>query len=230
MSGYSFVTSMSLKGYEDYGRNFIESFDKHCSLPLYLWSEDDLPVPAARLQSIPDWVEFQNYPKDPPDWKYQAKRFSHKVFPATLPLDYAWWIWLDADVEVFGDIDEEFLSRVCPEEATLSYLGRKDWRTSECGWVAYNLNNGGRKFLDRFREIYTSGEIFDHLEWHDSYIFDRVMEELPGTYHNLSEGIEGMHPWDESPLGEKMKHFKGPLRKQGKSLDHLPEQYRSAQE
>lgn len=232
-----FVTSMSCEGYKTYGKKFLESFVKHSDYQMTVYSEDDLNIAhyirsgyvwPARLQDDPDWREFQNYPDDPPDWRYQAKRFSHKVFALTKPEDCKWWIWLDADVEVFGRLDAEFIKRACPQNATLSYLGRQG-RTSECGWVAYNLEKA-RPFLKRFREIYTSGEIYDHLEWHDSYIFDRVKEEIPGNYHNLSEGIPGMHPWDETILGEKMRHLKGPLRKAGKSLENLPEEYRSARE
>lgn len=228
---YSFVTSMSLKGYEEYGKTFIESFEANCAYPLHVYSEDELPVFNFSLRDDPDWVEFQKYPPDGPDWRWQAKRFSHKVFSITVPRSLVdWKIWIDADVEVFAEIDAEFLARACPEDATLSYLGRESERSSECGWVAYNLGNGGREFLRRFREIYTSGEIHGHLEWHDSYIFDRVLEQVPGNYHNLAEGISGMHPWPETALGEKMKHLKGPLRKQGKSLADLPEEYRSASE
>jgi hypothetical protein len=172
-------------------------------------------------------VEFQkNAPDESKDYRYKAKTFSHKVFAITNPPDVKWWIWLDADVITEHPVDEEWLKTVCPEDATLSYLGRKDWRHSECGWVAYNLEKA-RPFLEEFRRIYTSGEIYTFPEWHDSYIFDRVRERIPGNYHNLSEGISGMHPWDESPLGEKMRHLKGPLRKKGKSLEGLPDGYKS---
>lgn len=221
---------MSLKGYEDYGKTFLETFRMQSDFPIYVYSEDHLPVNYRLLHNDDEWVEFQKNPPDPPDWRYQAKRFSHKVFSVTKPEDYDWWIWLDADVEVFDRIDHEFLDRACPSDATLSYLGRRDCRTSECGWVAYNLNNGGREFLKRFREKYTTGEIYDHLEWHDSYIFDRVMEEMPGIWANLSDGVKGMHVWDSTILGEKMRHLKGPLRKVGKALDHLPEEYKSERE
>ena len=226
------VTSMSLKGYEEYGKAFLASAEGKRIPEIYVYSEDDLPIPHCDLNNDPEWREFQKGPGDGPDWRWQAKRFSHKVFAITRAASKheKWRIWLDADVEFTGDLDDEFLKRACPENATLSYLGRKDMKTSECGWVAYNLHNGGREFLKRFREIYTSGKIYDHHEWHDSYIFDRVMEELPGNYRNLSEDVPGMHVWDSTVLGECMKHLKGPLRKKGASLENLPEDYRSEKE
>lgn len=227
MSGYSFVTSMSLKGYEEYGKAFVETFNAHCDYPLFVFSEDELPIAYIPLQNDLDWREFQENPDDPNDWRFQAKRFSHKVFSVTNPRDSGWWVWIDADVEVFGDIDDAFMQKAC--QGDISYLGRQDYPTSECGWVAYNMATC-RSFLDRFREIYTSGEVYDHLEWHDSYIFDRVREEIPLNYVNLSEGVPGMHVWPETVLGEKMRHLKGPLRKRGASLEGLPESYRSRNE
>lgn len=218
---------MSLDGYEKYGKTFLETFMAQSDYPIYVYSEDPLPVNYRLLHNDDDWVEFQKNPDDPPDWRYQAKRFSHKVFAKTKPEDYDWWIWLDADVEVFDAIDKEFMSLACPEWATLSYLGRKDCRTSECGWVAYNLNNGGREFLEEFRRMYVDNDVYTHTEWHDSYIFDRVREKMPGKYFNLSDGEPGMHVWDATVLGTKMRHLKGPLRKAGKSLDALPQEYRS---
>lgn len=244
MSAYSFVTSMSLEGYEEYGKTLWDTFWAHCDYPLFVVSEDRLPLPVwtasedapkhRLLTDDPDWVEFQKNPDDPPDWRFQAKRFSHKVFTLTNPqwLDLIsngldWLVWIDADVEVFDRIDEPFLQKAC--QGDVSYLGRDDYPTSECGWVAYNLKTC-RPFLERFREIYTSGEIYSHLEWHDSYIFDRVREEIPLNYVNLSKGVPGMHVWPDTVLGEKMAHLKGPLRKKKLSLDGLPESYRSKNE
>ncbi len=232
MIGYSFVTSVSLKGYEKYGRNLIESFAEHCNYPLTVYSENELPALHLDLRDDPDWCEFQSmWPDDGPDWKLQAKRFSHKVFAITHePPDSGWQIWLDADVEVFGPLDRDFLASACPDYATLSYLGRTDMSASECGWVAYNMNRDGSEFLSRFREKYISGEVYEHLEWHDSYIFDRVREEFNGEYHNLSKDVPGLHVWDSTILGETMRHMKGPLRKKGIPLEGLPDNYRSEKE
>ncbi len=216
------ITSMSQDGYDEYGQKFIDTFEKYWHpIPLTIYSEDPIDddrYEIRRSLDDPDLVEFL---KDAPThqfYQWNAKKFAYKVFAITgAPRDVDWLIWLDADVETFAKVTQTFLKKVCRGKLG-SYLGRKDWHHSECGWVAYHLKNAG-PFLDRFREIYTSGEIYDHLEFHDSYLFDRVREAFPG-WHNLSENVSGMHVWDDTLLGEKMKHLKGPLRKRGETGDN----------
>lgn len=230
-----FVSSMSLAGYEQYGKAFLESFKKHVSYHLCLFSEDKLPVRHFDLTTDLELMTFLKDAPDGPDYRYQAGRFAKKIFSVTsvhLPSS-DWRIWIDADTLFHADVTPEFLSEVCPEGMIGSYLGRKDMGHSECGWVAYNMRYA-QDFLRDFRNLYVSGEIYDHLEWHDSYLFDRVREQyrtrqgLDGWY-NLSKNVPGMHVWDESPLGKVAKHLKGPLRKSGKTAD-VPKEYWSKDE
>ena len=231
---------MSQAGYDLYGKTFLDSYEKFWSVPLTVYSEDPLEdkrFPIVDLNQDEELTAFlKECPKETNDYRFHAGRFAKKIFALTSHKRTAdRLIWLDADVETFETVDEAFLKRVCPGRVTGSYLGRQDWHTSECGWVAYNLRKGAGEFLDAFRNVYTSGEIWDHSEWHDSYLFDRLRELLwwdgpfYGDWLNLSEGISGMHPWDQSPLGEKMKHLKGPLRKQGKT-GNVPDNYWSETE
>ncbi|MGI9504505.1 MAG: hypothetical protein ACR2RE_15775, partial [Geminicoccaceae bacterium] len=177
------VTSMSQRGYERYGKAFLEGYKKHCALPLIVYSEDALPIDDFELRHLnaqKEYLQFRETSHGGPDYRWDADRFCHKVFAIT---DSALrrnkrLLWLDADVEFLEDLDEAFLTKLCPDDVMGSYLGRREMPTSECGWVYYNLEQGADKFLDRFREIYVSGEIYDHLEWHDSFIFDRVREEI----------------------------------------------------
>lgn len=230
---YRFVTSMSQAGYEEYGRNFLDSWT--LNLPLTVYSEDDLLIPCVDLREDASLMAFLENCPESTDYRYQAGKFAKKVFAITDPERNhdGWKIWIDADVVVEKPITYQFLESVCPEGMMGSYLGRKDWHHSECGWVAYNLQYA-TEFLKDFREIYTSGEIFDHLEWHDSYLFDRLRERYRakqgfGAWKNLSEGVPGMHVWDESPLGEVMRHLKGPLRKSGQKAN-VPQSYWSEKE
>ena len=226
---YQFVTSMSRQGYEEYGRNFLDSYAEHVTHPLVVFSEDPLEddrFPFRDLNQDEDLSKFLGscpYPESP-HYQWQAGKFARKIFAITAEMPYAdWRIWIDADVVVEKPLDEPFMACACPDDFTGSYLGRKDWHTSECGFVAYNMAERGWDFLQEFRKLYTSGEIFDHLEWHDSYLFDRVRERRDDRWLNLSEGVPGMHVWDDCILGQYMKHFKGPLRKKGKSGDVPPE-------
>lgn len=227
---YRVITSWSKAGFDDYGINFVDSYAKYWrSIPIWIFSEDD----GLHKKFDPYYYEFIDIcPEDSKDYRWQAKKFCHKVFAYTdkRMRDIDWLIWIDADVETFAPVDVEFLRKACPDGTMGSYLGRKDWHHSECGWISFNLKNGAGAFLDRMREVYTSGEIFDYLEWHDSYIFDRVREEIGGNWHNLSEGVPGLHVWDDTILGIKMRHLKGPLRKSGKRPQGLPESYWSGAE
>lgn len=170
------------------------------------------------------------------DYRKNAIKFCHKVFALTnlLNQDYDWVIWLDADIETHEKIDEGFLESICPKGFVGSYLGRRDWDHSECGFVAFDLNSGGREFLEKFREYYTSGRIFHEDQWHDSWIFDLLRSNArlksDAWWYNLSADIRGMNVFDDSILGTKMRHYKGPLRKAGKDLSSTPEGYMSKKE
>lgn len=226
-----FITSMSQAGYDEYGKTFLDSFGKFSDKPILVYSEDMLEGVAIRdLNLDTELQEFLgNCPPESPHYQWQAGKFAKKVFAITDPvLKNDWLIWIDADVILDKPLDERFFLETCPENKDGAYLGRKDWHTSECGFVSYNLKRRGGSFLKRLREVYTSGEIFDHLEWHDSYLFDRVREE-GYDFLNLSEGIPGIHVWDDSILGEYSRHLKGPLRKQGKT-EGVPEEYWSERE
>lgn len=233
---YAVCTSFSRGGYELYGRRFLESFADNWSAEagLFVYSEDrfqiwieDTQLEFRDLNSQPEYGEFlDSAPPSCGKYQFDAGRFCHKVFAVTdphrPPVD--WWIWLDADTETFAPVDDAFLESVCPPHVTGSYLGRKDWNHSECGWVAYNLKNGGNEFLDRLREVYVSGEIYSHLEWHDSYLFDRVRDEFPQqNWLNLSEGVSGMDVWEHTILGARMRHFKGPQAKRALAAEREKE-------
>lgn len=228
-----FVTSMSTEGYREYGKKFLDSFKEFCDKRLRIYSEDPLENEGLPVVDLNLDAEFRQFlsecPPESKHYQWQVGKFAKKVFAITDPfIEDDWLIWIDADVVLDKPLDERFFEKTCPENQDGAYLGRKDWHTSECGFVSYNLKRRGGTFLKRLREVYTSGEIFDHLEWHDSYLFDRVMEE-GYDFLNLSEGVSGMHVWDDTILGEYSRHLKGPLRKAGRKGD-VPKKYWSERE
>ena len=224
------VTSMNAEGLEKYGKRFLESFKEHWpdDIKLSLYAEDDTyPYPRYDLYADKELVAFLEeadkrgaYRVD--DYRKDAGRFAHKVFALTNPRNFEdcdWLIWLDADTETVAPVTYEWLQTILPEDASVVYLGRKDMPHSECGFMAFNMREGGAGVLGYLRRMYTCDDIWKHEEWHDSWLFDRLKDGAYGwgyNYHNLSEGIPGMHVWDDCPLGEKLKHHKGPLRQKGK--------------
>lgn len=238
MSARAIVTSFSKAGFDRYGKRFIDSFRANCLEPLWVYSEDRVALPPdMQLQNlgptgygdfVKRWGRFPSaqgligFKNDRPvaDYRLQAVKFAAKVFAiADLAekTDSDWLVWIDADVEVTKPFDKTFWKAVLPADKLFSYLGRTAWSHSECGFVAYRIGHPvPRAFLKRFREIYASGEVFRFPEWHDSHVFDRVREEYSAWvpfFNNISHGIEEMHPWPHTILGEYMVHNKGPQAK-----------------
>lgn len=231
------VTSWSNKGYEQYGRKFLQSWEEHWrDVPLVVFHEGKVPETVGPvyldLLGDPDVVAFhQTYGRFPQangvgktkdgrlvvDYRWQATKFARKVFAVTsgrIP-EADWRIWIDADVVFKRRPELEFWEQVTPEGYGGTYIGRdpRDWHHSECGWVAYRMPVLGG-FLKSFRDVYASGVVFKLGEWHDSFVFDRVREAHPFLgWKNLAEGIRGMHPWPETILGKFMDHYKGPVAK-----------------
>ena len=222
---YCTVTTFSPEGYETYGRRFLETYVKHWSIPLWVYYEGKKPdfdhplITWVNLDLDKDRAAFMGRHNDnSKDYRFQIVRFAHKIWALTDPnrlaeVDTETWIWLDADIETIAGVDEKFLDEVCPAGFVGSYLGRVDWPHSECGFVSYHLRCGGFDFLARFREIYKTDEILKFKEHHDSFIFDQIKE---GWWYNISQGVRGMHVFDDCVLGTRMKHHKGPFRKAGK--------------
>ena len=223
---YEFLTTFSRDGYEKYGRAFLDSYLKHCRLPIHVFCEGAYPEKLAAHSQIilydldgdVDRKKFlsRNKDVDRKDYRLQLCRFSHKVFALSSSsvlgnTEADWLIWIDADMEIFADIDEDFLARVCPEGFDGAYLGRKDWDHSECGFVSYNLKLGGIDFIRKLRKIYVEDEWKKYPQWHDSFLFDRVREQT-GWWYNLSEGVPGRDVFEHTILGTKMKHLKGALK------------------
>lgn len=230
---YKFVTSFSQKGYDLYGRIFLESYIKHCPYPLEVWHESqEAPSLPGRIEwSDLDWdkerdwflTTFRKY-DGRNGYRFNATGFCHKVFALAATEFDKWLIWIDADTVFKKDIDQRFFDETCPEGFTASYLGRKDWDHSECGFVGYNKQYRGNQFLTDFQELYTSSLLFELPQWHDSYAFDairRSYERQGCLFFNIAKGVpkeagfvKGVpHPWPHTVLGGYIEHRKGPEAK-----------------
>ena len=160
-------------------------------------------------------------------YRWDAIRFSHKtycVFHAAETLSADAIFWIDADTFCFRDIPRDFIESTLPSAAMLSFLGRR-YRTSECGYVGYNLRHPRiHNFLSSWRELYDTDALFELEEWHDSWVFDwlRKRFERQGVItHDLSQGLGRRavnHPFVNGPLGAYMDHLKGERKQHGRSL------------
>ena len=201
------------------------------------YSED--PVALGKLDAIPGGV--RRSPKldteggldaKKESYLWNAVKFSYKVSCVTHAVktytDYDYVIWLDDDTYTFRNIPMEFLQKICPSNTLLTYLGREGNGKNlypECGLVAYNMNHQLiQNFVNDWENLYTSAEIFNLLEWHDSYVFWHMTKEYKAK-HNImvndigyAAGVVGHHVFINSVLGAYIDHFKGTRKDQGKSL------------
>lgn len=170
---------------------------------------------------------------DPQDYRKQAVRFCHKVFALKYSLEAVqrakaggagdaprYLIWLDADVLTTRAVTVADIEKCLPKEGdAVSYMGRKDWPHSECGWLAFDLDNGGAEVIDKMVSVYTTDILFKAEQWHDSWIFDMVtgtpvdknISAIKKT--NLTPSATGMDVWPQSPMAAWSKHYKGPVAK-----------------
>ncbi|AGG32698.1 hypothetical protein D521_0128 [beta proteobacterium CB] len=171
------------------------------------------------------------------DYKFDAVRFSFKVFSLLQAIDVLkpkdFFAWLDADIRCIKSFSSSELSKFFPGEGELmSYLGRNFPQIdpySECGFLGFNNNHPlTANFLSRVAQVYSSGEIFSHHQWHDSWIWDQVRIEFENKgvkFKSISgAAYETHHPFINCELGKFFDHLKGPQRKEiGQSF---PEDYK----
>lgn len=196
------------------------------------------PVPRPRIVNVhasgaPRWklrLHRRGY-------KWQAVRFSHKVFAI---LDAARrsqadvLIWIDADTRFFADLPPQMVDGFLPRGAFVGCLRRPIH--TECGFVAYDLRHPATEdLLADLRRFYTEDLLFEEEEFHDSYLFDvarRRQEVLGHRSHDIAEGAgaRAKHVLVNSPLGAVMDHMKGDRKdaarsRQGDLIVPRPEAY-----
>lgn len=158
------------------------------------------------------------------NYRLQACRFAFKVFAIWEALQAIknspdnpprYLVWCDGDVEFTQSVTDDLLKAVCPSDGEMiSYLGRRDWNHSECGWMVFDLHSGADEFISRFAELYIKDEIFNLSEWHDSFVFDHLRLQYPQEkFFNISSAANGRDVWEQTILGAFSKHYKGPKSK-----------------
>ena len=161
------------------------------------------------------------------DFRFDAVRFSFKIFSLIQALDYInpteYMAWIDADIRCLKQFSEGELVKFFPNDGELmSYLGRTNFPPggaySECGFLGFNLRHPLLlDFLHRIALIYRDGEIFTYEQWHDSWVWDQVRAEYEHRdvrFKNIS-GVASItdHPFINCELGIFFDHLKGPERK-----------------
>lgn len=162
------------------------------------------------------------------NYRYDAIRFSFKIFAYHKCLeknlinnDFA---WIDADMVCLKAFSSADMDEFFPHgDQLISYIGRDHFPKpnpySECGFIGFNFSHPlWKNFIKETENLYMSGDIFLHAEWHDSYLFDKIrikFEVEHGTiFKNIAKDIEEQeHPFSKTRLSAYFDHLKGPIRK-----------------
>ena len=162
--------------------------------------------------------------KIPYNWRMDAIKWCNKVYALTdLSLEIGeqearggWLIWLDADTVTTKPFSEERVLRLFKKGAELVHLGRKDIDYSETSFIAFNLDYQSPHYLlADLRGCYDIGEVTAYREWHDGFIFERLLKIYVAhglRVQNLSQGVEAVAAFAQSPLSQYMIHYKGNLK------------------
>ena len=189
------------------------------------------PVAVGKLDEIPGGIRRSSrleteggLDAKKESYLWNAVKFSYKVSCVTHAVrtytDYDYVIWIDDDTYTFRDIPMQFIESICPNDTLVTYLDRENDRGSnkypECGLVCYNIKHKlVQNFINDWEKLYTSADIFELLEWHDSYVFWHLTKEYRQKHsakvHDIgySKGVKGHHVFVNSELGQYIDHFKG---------------------
>lgn len=239
------VTTFGNDSWNIYAKSMLESFVRYwpASIPLMVQLDDDLlyeqldkglrpqdGIAVGWEKAHADFVVRNKDKEDLLDYRKQPVRFCHKVFAIHRAYEAAmkqkasgegaprYLIWMDADVHTTRTVTIDDIEKALPKEGdSVAYLGRKDWDHSECGWLAFDLDNGGDSIIETMWKIYVSDKIFDFAQWHDSWVFDQVLNnvgEPKNKATNLTQDKSGIDIWQHSPMASWSIHYKGPSAKQ----------------
>ena len=172
--------------------------------------------------------------KNKGSYLWAAVRFSNKVFCVVNGVrnskDYDYVVWIDADTFTFRPVPLDFFEKLLPTDTMVTYLGRENPKLNdggkypECGFVGYNMKHPEiQNFVNEWEQLYVTDEVFNLLEWHDSYVFwhltKKYRKQKNITVNDIGYwiGVKGHHVFVNSELGLYMDHMKGKRKKHGTS-------------
>ena len=243
------ITGFSPKGYDQYGAQFLDSFDRYWprDVRLLCFVEESTPGPIPRgaersLWSCKGMREFiqrhGGHPRAngrepiPGRWspkhvargyyyKFDAVKFSRQCFIPEGAADEL------PDGEVMAWMDADVVTfKAIPPGFVEGLLGAHDLcylgrngMHTELGFWAVRLNPRTRRILARLADLFRSDAIFGLQEWHSAYAFDYTRK--------IEEALAGepIRALNLTPRGTGHVWFQSPL---GRYTDHLKGDRRKA--
>lgn len=250
----TFVTSFNKKGYETYAKKMLESVKEHWhpdSRLICFYHDFDLNVDDwsdchnisfRNLNEVDDLHDYRNtFAKydgninGQYNWRMDAIKWCHKVFAlseiafdmAEDSVDPGWLIWLDADTVTVKDFNPYTSLTFLDDKVSLYHLGRTATDYSETSFIAFNINRENPlQLIADLRGAYMSGEVLGYREWHDGFIFERLLNiyKAHGTRTvNLTPDCKDLNAFGVSPISQYMVHYKGNLKKQLSNTEVAPD-------
>lgn len=208
----------------------------NCKITVYL--DADLPedrgrveykrLPEERVSKFINSIQPYRDLKIPPTEKimtkeyinkvmylWDASRFCFKMFAmdeSAKTQEERYMVWCDADVLFHKSVSKDFLESLVQTGKYVSYLDRKT-RHSETGFLIYNTKHPYHKtWWSNVRKMYDDLGLVNLKEgWTDSHVFDHILNLSVETgmveHVKISDGAK--NAWDESPLKDYCKHYKG---------------------
>jgi len=236
MSTFSLVTSFRGDHWNIYAKDCIESFIKHWpkDTKLYAyyndWPERGLQTYDSNRVEFIDLMSastelcefFKKFksPEDTPNWRTDVKRWAYKVYTeyeffAKSPPKCDVGIWIDADTVTYNDIPKAKLEEWLPKDKDIAVLGREAVNYIEAGFVMMRMTDLNKALFADLFGVWNSGEIYNYREWHDAFVFTRIMNlhQAHGLQvENLSPHCADLNAFEASPLVRYMYHNKGMLK------------------
>ena len=223
-------------GSRQYGRRFLESFDRFWpkNVELQVWVEQPEIMPRDACRDLWSIEGARNcateYGGDPlycgrlplDRWKDKERRAGYSfrfdaakfwkqiLIPGAAAegmRDGDVLVWLDGDVETIRPIPPDLIDRQLGR-ADVCYLGRPP-KHSEIGFWAIRLNDRTRAFLTLMAQTYRTGAVLGLAEWHSAFVWDEARKLSGLRERNLCPPGASGHVFPRIEIGHYMRHDKG---------------------
>ena len=221
------ITSFSQKGYETYGKKFLESAVKHFPGQIIVYYEEkpDFEHEKVTYKPIYDIFglnAFLQYCDANPifhgqtgsgySYNYNAYTFAKKAFCQFDALQHynGKIFWIDADCVIQKDIPKDFLESLF-DGASIVAMQREGLYT-ETGFVGFDNDKPVMdEFLKIYMNVYRKGILFTLRGWHDCYALDKAIELSGVLVTNLSSDFpkHGIDVMPHTVLAPYLVHNKG---------------------
>lgn len=241
------ITSFTQAGYEEYGKNFLDTFAENWpdDVQLVVYTEGVKTPPVVYhhvvtwepislveghdqfMQKIDGFTLFKGDTGHGYSINYDARMCRKSLMECHAMKTIGGKIfWVDADVITHSKIPDGFLDEVLPDDKFCCYLGRDAHPIgyTESGFLGFNAAHPlTAAFRSAYFDFIMSGGNFTNKGWHDCYAFDTIRKACPQElFNNLGEGIaltKTAHVFVNSVLGKYMDHLKGNRKKTGRSSE-----------